>query len=33
MLYVYIIYIDGISRNHFLRKLKKTSKLIEKILN
>ena len=29
---VYIIYIDGISRNHFLRKLKKTSKLIEKML-
>ena len=30
---VYIIYIDGISRNHFLRKLKKTSKLIEKMLH
>ena len=29
---VYIIYIDGVSRNHFLRKLKKTSKLIEKML-
>ena len=29
---VYIIYIDGISRNHFLRKFKKTSKLIEKML-
>jgi len=29
---VYIIYIDGISRNHFLRKLKKTSKVIEKML-
>lgn len=29
---VYIIYIDGISRNHFLRKFKKTSNLIEKML-
>ena len=29
---VYIIYVDGISRNHFLRKFKKTSKLIEKML-
>ena len=29
---VYIIYIDGISRNHFHRKFKKTSKLIEKML-
>ena len=29
---IYIIYIDGISRNHFLRKFKKTSKLIENML-
>ena len=29
---IYIIYIDSISRNHFYRKLKKTSKFIESIL-
>ena len=29
---IYLIYIDAISRNHFLRKLKKTSKLIENLL-
>ena len=30
---VYLIYIDAISRKHFMRKFKKTSKLIEKMLN
>ena len=30
---VYIIYIDAISRKHFMRKFKKTSKLIEEMLN
>ena len=29
---IYLIYIDGISRRHFIRKLKKTTKLIEKYL-
>ena len=29
---IYLIYIDAISRNHFRRKLKKTSKLLENIL-
>lgn len=29
---VYIIYLDAISRNHFQRKLKKSSKLIEQLL-
>ena len=29
---IYMIYIDAISRNHFIRKLKKTSELIENLL-
>ena len=29
---VYLIYFDAISRNHFIRKLKKTTKIIEKML-
>ena len=29
---IYLIYFDALSRNHFIRKLKKTTKLMEKIL-
>ena len=29
---VYLIYLDAISRNHFIRKLKKSSEILEKIL-
>ena len=29
---IYILYLDGVSRNHFRRKMKKTTKIIEKML-